>query len=119
MTLPVPLTKDERAFLVSNELTIRQMAAQFQCTRSIIERVRRQIRNGVIDVYIFLPPPKPRKTFRKNDTAIVCELRECALGMDPVGACEKHLVDLNRWHAPLRSHRIPGAGVNALWRGRA
>jgi hypothetical protein len=111
MTPSPPFTDDERALLVSDQfetqLSVRQLAEHFSSTPGIIKRCQRQIRAGKPDVYLISPPRIRQKIGYRYCAKIVSphnEAQESPFGMrmHPVSACESHLEDLKRWHAPLR-----------------
>jgi hypothetical protein len=108
-----PLTPDERALLVSSDpltqIAIRRLAEHFQMSRTVITRCQRQIRAGNPDVYLIQPPHVPKKPEYRYCARIPAgtpEAKESPLGLDPVSACDDHLVDLKRWQTPLSSIRV-------------
>jgi hypothetical protein len=110
MTTHRPLTEENRALLVSGQLTtqlsIRQLGEHFKTTAAVIKRCQRQIRAGKSNVYLISPPHVRKKIPYRYCADIVSphrEAEESPFGMDPVVACENHLVDLKRWHKPWTS----------------
>jgi len=96
-----PLTESECALMVSGKLTNDQLCRKFGAGDSTIKRAQYAIRAGDPIVYLFKVTAasrgensNPRKRYSKKD--LPYEGCESPLGLDPVGACDKHLEDLRR-----------------------
>jgi len=95
-----PLTESECAILSSSTMTIIELAQRFNCGATTIRRARKEVRTGAPFVYLFkryLDRP-PRQNHRLDYDATQVDLGECALGRNPIAACDAHLEDLRRVH---------------------